>query len=351
LAKIRFIKDDYKLIFLSGIATLSGALSSFILLPHLLVSFAIGISFAYFYRLRNIGFDAWKEVANPKIITTILMPFFLIFPFLIEVGKWFGGASIPATIPEFSIQWLYVLSSIGIVFPLSIIGFVRTSNWGKGYCIVPQGNRILDNISAIVIVGLIGLCFGGYPDVGIKSGLWIRIALVPLASVGLLILLNKINYNSIKVLVISVFVMLFFGTAIINFPTVKYFIQSAWQPVDPGIKNFVRYIRSLPEHSRIALFPSTYATQALVSLTGRQIDFDFSSIRADSYMPPDGRRRARIWWDRFIQNNSKEWSELDDTYDYLISPVGSIANTFLEKRFYVSKVFAGHAVYKIVKRE
>ena len=342
LVNIRFASDDYKRIILAGIATVIGAISSLILLPHLVISFAIGLTFVFFLQWRTSGHDTLQVVFRPPIIISLLLPLFLILPFVTETLKWSGGTDL-TTLPEISTQWFYVLSAIGIVVPLAIIGLVGAFHGEVASNIESQGIRTLAGMSAVVLVGLIGLLFGGYPDAGLKSGLWVRIALVPLASVGLLILISKIGHERIKVIGILIVAALFFGTAILNYPTTKYFIQSAWQPVDPGIKLFVSYIRSLPEHSRIVLFSTD---QVLVALSGRQMDFDFSPIRIDAYMPPEGRLHAKRFWDGFMQYDSEIWAELDQSYDYLIAPVGSPADGHLATRIAASTSIGGYSVYK-----
>ena len=346
LANIRFTLDDYKRIFLAGITTGAGALSSFILLPHLIVSLFLGISFAYFLQWRALGYDVVKNIKNPRNIVALFLPIFIILIFLIEILKWSGGTGSLFTMPIISTQWFYVMSSIGMVVPLVFFGLAGVFQRKEAYGIDSYGNCILFNMLVMITVGLIGLLFGGYPDAGIKSGLWVRIALVPFASFGLLVLSEKFANQRIKALVFSIIAVFFFGTAIVNFPTTQYFVESAWRPTDPSVKDFVRYVRSLPDHSRIALFSSTYSTQYLVALSGRQIDFDFSSIRADSYMPPEGRIHAMRFWDGFIHNNSEIWTELDKSYDYLIALSGSPADNLLVKRYTISKYIGGYTIYK-----
>jgi len=343
LANIRFASGDYKRMFMAGTVTLAGALSSLILLPHLVVSYVVGVALAFFLQWRTLRQDALKAPGRPQIIVAFLLPFVLILPFLTEALKWSGGTGAITTIPELSIQWFYVLAAIGLVAPLSIVGLAPLFRRAGNYGIDSQGKRVLVGMAALGIVGLIGLLFGGYPDAGIKSGLWIRIALIPLAGVGLLFLISKTANKLIKAVAISVAATLFLSIGVVNYPTTKYFVQSAWQPVDPGIKSFVNYVRGLPAHTRIALFSSE---QVLVALTGRQIDFDFSPMRADAYMPQEGRLRARHFWDGFMQNDSEIWSELDRRYDYLIAPVGSPADTRLAARLTASTSVGGYSVYE-----
>ncbi len=343
LANIRFASDDYKRILLAGIATVVGALSSLILLPHLAASFAIALTVLFFLQWRTLGYGTLQVALRWPIIMALLLPLILILPFVTEILKWSGGTGALTTMPEISTQWFFVFSAIGMVSPFAIVGLTRVFRSKEVDGIDSHGNSMIICLAVMVMVGLIGLLFGGYPDAGIKSGLWVRIVLVPLAGVGMLILVSKITHKRIKVVVILVVVTLFFGTAIVNYPTTRYFVQSAWRPIDPGIKNFVSYIRSLPLHSRIALFSTE---QDLVALSGRQIDFDFSPLRTDSYLPPEGRLRAKHFWDGFAQNDYEIWTELDQRYDYLIAPIGSIPDARLATRFTASSSIGGYSVYK-----
>ncbi len=84
----------------------------------------------------------------------------------------------------------------------------------------------------------------------------------------------------------------------------------------------------------------------LGALTGRQIDFDFSPIRADSYMPPDGRLRTRNFWDGLKQDDARAWAELNYRYDYLIAPVGSPADERLTVFFPQRRSVGGYAIFK-----
>lgn len=343
LVNIRLASGDYKNLFMAGIITLVGAISSLILLPHLLVSFVVGVMVSFFVQWRVQGSDALKAARRLPIVMALVLPCALVLPFITEALKWSGGTGALTTMPEFSAQWFYVLSAIGLAVPLAIFGLVSAFHRAEGYGIDPLGKRVLASMFVLIIVGLVGLLFAGYPDAGLKSGLWVRITLIPLAGIGLLLLLSKTANKLTNIVAASAIALLFLIIGAVNYPTTRYYIQSAWRPVDPGIKSFIGYVRALPEHSRIALFSTE---QVLVALSGRQMDFDFAPIRADAYMSPEGRIRARDFWEGIMQNDSTIWSELGQRYDYLIAPVGSLAGSRLAAKITVTTSLGGYSVYE-----
>jgi hypothetical protein len=332
-----------KRLFAAGILTVAGALSSFILLPHLVVSYVASAMVALFLRWRANGQDALKEAGSPLTIGTFILPFFSLLPFLAEISKWSGWTGALVTSPELTRQWFYVLAAIGLVAPLAMIGLVQLRPKAGISYIASPGKRTLLGIAVMTVVGVLGLLFGGYPDAGIKTGLWLRITLIPLAGMGMLFLIWKVEKMPRKGISNAAIAVLFLGIAALNLPTAIYFVRSAWAPLDPGIKSFVGYVRALPEHSRIALFSSE---QVLVALTGRQIDFDFSPIREDSYMPPDGRLRANTFWDSLKQSDPEKIAELNGRYDYIIAPIGSPADGRLATHFVARRIVGGYAVFK-----
>lgn len=342
LVNYKTITSDNKRLVVAGMLTVAGALSSLILLPHLVVSYVVG---AIVVLLRRAPSDQDTSRAAEKSLTmaVFLLPLIFLLPFLFEISKWSGGTGALLSAPELTRQWFYVFAAIGLVVPLAMIGLVQLrSKAGVSYIDSP-GKSTLFGISVLAMVGVLGLLFGGYPDAGIKSGLWLRIALIPLSGMGMLILLRKIERRPQKWISSTAIAAIFVGIAALNFPTAIYFLRSAWAPLDPGIKSFVSYVRGLPEHSRIAMFSSE---QILVALTGRQIDFDFSPIREDSYMSPDGRLRAKIFWDGLKQDDPVKMRNLYGRYDYLIAPVGSEVDeriaTFISGR----KSVGGYAVFE-----
>ncbi|MEJ0063329.1 MAG: hypothetical protein WDO70_09045 [Alphaproteobacteria bacterium] len=344
-ANVRFGPGDYKRIFLAGIITVVGALSSFILLPHLAVSLAVGMALIFFLHGRSFGRGTLKAIKECSLVmAALILPCILVFPFLIEILQWSGGTGVMATIPKLSSQWLYVLAAIGTVVPLAIIGLTPVLRGPGSRDIDSPGRRTLAGAAILAFVGMIGLSFGGYPDAGVKSGLWMRIVLVPLAGIGLLVLSGKMNCRRNKTLGLLAAAVLFLGIALLNFPTTKYYIQSAWRPIDPGVKIFINHVRALPRCSRIAIFSPA---QVLAALSGRQMDFDFSLIRADAYMPPAGRLRAKHFWDGLMQKDSEAWSELHRHYDTLVAPAGSAADGMLAGMFKDKSSVGGYSIYPI----
>ena len=335
-------------LFAAGMLMVAGALSSLILLPHLVVSYTASAIVALFLRWRANGQNALWAARSPLAIGAFLLPFVFLFPFLSEILKWSEGTGTLLSSPEFTGQWLYVFAAVGLVAPLAMIGIgivqLRTK---AGMCYIDSpGKYGFFGIWVLAMVGLLGLLFGGYPDAGLKSGLCLRIALIPLAGIGILFLIDKIEPNPQKRILTTAIATLFLGIVALNLPTAIYFTRSAWVPLDSGIKSFVVYVRTLPEQSRIALFSSE---QDLVALTGRQIDFDFSPIRQDSYMPKGERLRADTFWNGMKKRDPGKIEELNRRYDYLIAPVGLPANEWLTTFFTVRRSVSGYTVFETRK--
>lgn len=64
-------------------------------------------------------------------------------------------------------------------------------------------------------------------------------------------------------------------------------------------------------------------------------------------MPPEGRLRARRFWDKFMQKDPEIWPEINQRYDYLIAPDRSSADDRLAAKFTVSKSLGGYSVYRM----
>lgn len=344
LARTRLSPDYCRRIFFAEIIIVIGALSSLILLPLLAMSYAIGFLILVYLQWRIDGMKVLRNLIHPKVLVTVLLPLAIFLPFLIDAIRWSGGEGSLIALPNLSKQWFYVASAIGFALPLAVLGSLKLlhrkdSDNGN----VSQEKLTLGYVLIMIGVGLIGMLFGGYSDAGIKSGLWLRICLVPLASAGFIYIGNKIpNKNQLK-LTVAAFAILFAGVAALNFPTTRYFIKSALLPIDPGIKAFIQAVREIPANKHIALLSNE---QNLVALTGRQIDFDFSAIRSDSYMPPSDREIVKNFWNRLAQNDAATWQEVRSRYFVLIAPTGSAADLRLRSRFTTSYSVAGYTFYR-----
>ena len=331
-----------KRLFVAGMLTVAGSLSSLTLFPHLVFSYFAGSIVALFLRRPNNDQGTPRLAGNALTVYVFLLPLIFLLPFLFEILNWSGGTGALLSRPEITLQWLYVYSAIGLVAPLAMIGIGQIHPKVGVSDVDFPSKRVVLGISILAMLGVLGLLFGGYPDAGIKSGLWLRIALVPLAGMGFLLLIRQLQSRSLKKFFGVAITAIFIGITALNVPTAIYFSRSAYVPLDPGIMNFISYVRGLPGNSRIALFSSE---QVLVALTGRQIDFDFSLIRIDSYMPPDGRIRANSFWDNFRKNDPKIWAKLYERYDYVIAPAGSSADEQLAKHFVERQVVGGYAIF------
>ena len=339
----RSVCVDYKCVFVAGVVTLAGGLASLILLPHLLVSFVLGV-ILIFLLPRPVLSDG-RVNAGGRLLILILwsLPAVLLLPFFNDIAQWSDGIGPVSTLPVVSRQWFYVMSAFGVVVPLSIIGMLPLCKGISGSGDNLHAQRLLLGMALLGLVGLLGMLFGAYPDAGIKSGLWSRVAIVPLAAAGLMLLLKAYGRPPARAGVLTAIAASFAAIIILNSPTAKYFIVSAWRPMDEQIRNLVHYVRALPVDSRIALLSPE---QVLVALNGRLMDFDFSPLRADLYMPEAGRPRAQRFWNGIKQDDPEVMAGAGRRYDYLIARADTPLAARLAQHFTATVQIAGYVVYK-----
>jgi len=343
LANVKFIQEDARRICLAGVLVTAGCLSSLLLIPHLLIFYGVTLILAFARLWRSTGNFPSGVIYNAKIVTATIFPFALTLPFLIDALQWSNGTADLLIVPTISSQWLYIFSALGLALPFAIFRAILSTTSTHDPAEKLPGNSVLKGLYVFTIVGVVGILFAGYPDAGIKSGLWIRIAIVPLASIGISIFIGKFRAKSWpRIVALSSISMFFFAAAAINYPTTAYFIRSAYTPMNADTKAFVEFVRNLPQHSRIVFFSTD---QILVSLVGRPIDFDMSPIRPDSYMPPIGRDIVAKFWHGLAENDSETWLELAERYDYVIAPIESATDMNLAKRYSLVKKVSGYSVY------
>lgn len=305
---------------LGGIVFIAGALSSLILLPHLVLSymtFAVFLVLLKIYKAQN---NETRNVTKYLTFSSLIFPIILIIPFLLEIFNWSKGVGAILALPRITSQWLFVASAIGTTLPLAMIGQVYLFKRRKGIFTDITVGRPIFGISFLNVVGVCGLLFAAYPDAGIKSGLWLRVCLIPIAAVGMVCLEKIYKENIHKEIVKTVIVVLLTFVIWLNYPAASFLMKSGWRPLDSNYKNTIKFIREIPKQSRIALFPSD---QTLVAMIGRQIDFDFSPYRADSYMTPEGRAKANSFWHEAATDFPSNYKFINSRYDYLIVPTRS----------------------------
>lgn len=302
-----------------GIIFIAGALSSLILLPHLALAYMTIAGFLVLLKIYKKNKGTRNKI---KYLTglSLAFPLILIIPFLLEISVWSKGIGPILAFPKITSQWLFVASAIGITLPLAIIGQMYLLKLRNNLFIDTNAGRLVFGLSFLNVLGIGGMLFAAYPDAGIKSGLWLRVCLIPIAAVGMLYLEKIYKGNFHKKILKTVFLVLVAFVIWLNFPATSYLMLSGWNPLDSNYKNITSFIRKLPKQAQIALFSSD---QSFVALTGRQIDFDFTPFRDDSYMPHEGRDRAQIFWFDAGSDFSKNSNFIRHRYDYLIVPQGS----------------------------
>jgi hypothetical protein len=300
---------------IASCATTAGALSSLILLPLLLASFGIGGSlvFASFSRAKKV--QLLRSPSNAAMAAAALLPILVLGVFVVEARAWSSDVVMPFRIPNLGQQWFYVAGCLGLLIPLTLVGLpflAYRTQWSGA------AGRQLAGMLGLVLVGLLAIVFAGYPDGGLKAGLLLRVVLVIPVGLGLFSILETIESTVVRRALLfgagSACLML----AAINAPLIAYFVKSAWRPLDPSIRALVIAVRDLPPTSRVAMWPPD---QRVGAMLGRQVDFDFSTLRDDSYLPASSRESTNRFWRGVASGDVQALELLRKRYDYLITVV------------------------------
>ncbi len=322
---------------LAGLLAVAGALGSLILLPHILLSYALLLLLFAMQLYRQQGL----RYSQATLLGAALLPVPLIAPFLLEALLWgsgagaafFGGKALSA-------QWYYVLGGFGMVLPLAwlaVAAFIRGGVQGD------DGRRLVAALLVLFAVGLLLYLFGAYPDAGLKSGLWLRVAAVPLAIFGLMALVGRYS-KQVGNLLLGVAALVLVLLSGINIPTMAYYLRGAWQPGDASHRALIAQLRRLPHCADIVMFGGDQIT---ASIAGRRVDFDFSRIRPDSYMGPEGRQRAAAFWAGLARNEASAWSVLERKYDFILSSAGRPEEATLAARYALQAAIGPYRIYRV----
>ncbi len=312
IATVRDLRTDWARILISATTTSAGALSSLILLPHLIVSYALGIGVL----LILAGQERKSDLFGTQLLAWAALcsvPAIVVLPFALEAMAWSSGVGPLLAAPAHLTQWPYLVGCFGLTIPLACVG---AATLGTNLRRLRIGSALhqLANSIILSLVGATAYLFLGYPDAGLKSGLWLRIVLVVAASVGLQSLFDKIPLPHRRLAKYGL-VAIFLAIAAINTPAIAFYVRSAWQPLDASVSLLISFVRALPSQARFVLLPPE---QQLAAMLGQNVDFDFFPLRADAYLPPASRARAREFWDGLAKQSPDAWRELERRYDYAI---------------------------------
>ncbi|MEL3888641.1 hypothetical protein V6B08_00110 [Ferrovibrio sp. MS7] len=322
---------------LAGLLAVAAALGSLILLPHILLSYVLLLLLFAVQLYREQGL----RNSQAALVGAALLPLPLLVPFLAEALLWGSGADVAFFGGKaFSVQWLYVLAAFGMALPLALVGAVA---YGRGYARTDDSRRLVVALLVLFAAGLLFYLFGAYPDAGLKSGLWLRVVAVPLAIFGLMALVER---RSLKIgnLVLGLAALAMLLLTAINIPTVAYYMRGAWLPGDASHRALIAELRRLPRCADIVMFGGDQIT---ASVAGRRIDFDFSRIRSDSYMAPEGRQRAAAFWAGLARNEAAAWSALEWKYDFILSPAGRPEEAALAARYALQAAIGPYRIYRV----
>jgi hypothetical protein len=341
IATVRDTKRDWPRVLISAAMTSAGALSSLILMPHLIASYCLGLVLLLVLAYRERGDDFFGLHLCGWIVLGSL-PAVVLLPFALEAKAWSGGLGPFFALPAHWTQWPYLLGCFGLIIPLAGASVVAlTTNLRQ--LRTGSASHHLANLIILSLVGAAAYLFLSYPDVGIKSGLWLRIVLVAVASVGLQILLSKIESRRFKRIAKYGVFAVFMAIAAINAPLIMYFVNSPPRPLDKNLILLISFVRTLPLQARLVLLTPD---QRMAAMLGRNVDFDFSPIRADAYLPPEGRGVAKQFWDGLAQKNPDSWRELEGRYDYAIVIAPSLATQFPHDHAPIAQ-YGAYSVYRL----
>lgn len=140
----------------------------------------------------------------------------------------------------------------------------------------------------------------------------------------------------------AVTTVVFATVVLVNLPTWIGITRGGWGPADPALSQFVAYVRRLPADARIVMFSPA---QVPIAMTGRSIDFDFSPVREDSYLPPQARARVKAFWSGVAAGDAGALAALERRYDDAIAPLGSPSSVILARIFPDRRIVGDYAVY------
>jgi hypothetical protein len=302
---------------------------------------ALGLSLfcAAFFPARR--FEAVMAAFRLPVLIALAIPGLLILPFFLEATGWAAGLP-RMPLPGLSLDWLFVAAGAGIVAPLAAAGAWQLYRGPPAPEAAAQLHKILIGAAILPAVGLLGVALANYPDGGLKSALWLRLALVPLAALGLDRLFRAKASRS-KFIGIAAIAVYGLAAIYLNLPTTDFLIRSAYFPIDPGVKQMLAHARALPPQSKIALLSPE---PVLAILLGRSVDFDFRRLRPDSYMPLDGRIRAARFWDGITEGNADALHRLTTDYDIVIVPVNSALRVRMDVTLGIPQTIAGYLIYR-----
>ena len=320
ITSVRDIGSDWRCILVAFSATAAGALASLILLPLLVAALGLNMLLLLHVQWRRDGGRLWPQGWPFKSVAAAVVPMAALAPFVLEARAWSSDVGSMLVMPRHPGQWLYALAAFGIVLPLSAVSLVRFGRQSEPRNLDPVAWRMIA-IFLLVLTGAGAYLFGGYPDAGIKSGMWLRIVLVITATCGLEVIYTSLASVAMRRVAAAGVALCFAGLAAINVPATWYYLQSAARPLDPGVKALIADIRELPATARLVIMPSN---QVLAAMIGRQVDFDALKLREDGYLPPVSRIKVKAFWTGIETDDASAWQTLSDRYDYAVVQQGSV---------------------------
>jgi hypothetical protein len=313
---------------LAGGITVAAALSSLILLPVVCLTFALVCLLA---AARTAVQDqaSTNRLRQPLLILLVgVVSASPLLPFVWEAMGWLGGGDGALfQLPSAHTGWLAIAAAFGLSLPLAFAGLsyaiadFSDRNGGRTAFVTESTPWLIVACIGLMLIGLIFIAFARYPDAAIKSTLFLRIAVVPLAVLGLVRLHDAIRPAN-RTMVATTFGTVCGVLSMMNFTSPVYYVKSAWRTQDTEIASLVDFLRNQPRTTRIAALGHD---QILAALTNRPLAFDFRPHRKDMYVPAARATRVAEQWDRLAAGDAAAWKAFVGSNDLLVVPTAMLA--------------------------
>ncbi len=264
-----------KRLFWQNLLLSCGGLCSYILAPVGLVIFSL-------FSLLNLSEAIKLKKVRWFIIATM---FYLLttFPFIYAAKKWAGGYSVlEFSMLSFHDGWQYFALDIGVLLVYLLSGmFLLVKNLKQ---------KVYLSYLLLLIAVQPFLLFIHYPDSMLKTSLYLRIVMVPIACMGFVHLYTKLKDRHVLALYF-VCIFPFLYSILLSFITINFFISMAFIPMSKEKRAIISVMRSMPENSYLYL-PNH--DSSLAALSGHLVYLNPYSVRPDGYLPSRDRADARL---------------------------------------------------------
>jgi hypothetical protein len=282
---------------LAAVMSLSGSLSSLILLPH--ISIILVISVAVMFISKRSGEGLVKTAFVVAAYCAVLLPF------VVEAASWQGGSEEAVFGYSPSLGTIgFVLLAIGPVVVLASIAIIYGVRAGE--------YSSMQYIIISLAVALFGALTLKYSEAPFKSTLLLRAILPTLSGIGFAVIWNVLRtYSSRAALGLALS-----ACVAINIPTMWFFSAATLRPYEKSEQLFIREL----QRAKAPILFEGASHQFLAALAVKQTILDFRANRADAYLP----QKERLSYARFFDSNDRSIIDLS-TVGAAVYPQGTVS--------------------------